>query len=360
LFGLGEIASGSSTGSASGNTTGAADFAQLDGYNLTYLRAGAVCGVVTTDDYHAPAFAFHYQGLGRAAAFTGQIGGKYGANVVAWPGFASFFVSTARWLVGQEEPADLFTRVRREGKDIVVEVEQDERAAARSDTSKLEAHWTAPDGTQTTVLLQRTGENRFEARQAIANEGITLGTLRLADGKFVTLPPVALPYSPEFEPSPDPQRGERLLRKLAEESGGVAGVNTSELWRGERSGQEWRVIARELVFAALIALLLEIAVRRLQLARSLRLPAFVRRWRERRAASRVTAPTPGASASISRSTSASGAESASRTTSPATSTATSAEAPATASTPPPAKAPAEDMASVLQRAKRSADRRLDR
>lgn len=353
LFGLGEIASGSSTGAASGSSTGAADFAQLDGYNLTYLRAGAVCGVVTTDDYHAPAFAFHYQGLGRAAAFTGQIGGKYGANVVAWPGFASFFVSTARWLVGQEEPADLFTRVRREGKDIVVEVEQDERAASRSDTSKLEAHWTAPDGTQTTVLLERVGENRFEARQAIAKEGITLGTLRLADGKFVTLPPVALPYSPEFEPSPDPQRGERLLRKLAEESGGVAGVNTSELWRGERSGQAWRVITRELVFAALIALLLEIAVRRLQLARSLRMPAFVRRWRVRRAAVR-------ASSTTSTRTSASDTSSTASADAPSTSSTPAADTSTSTSTPPPAKPPAEDMTSVLQRAKRSADKRLDR
>lgn len=344
LFGVGEV-----TGQG---------FAELGGYNLTYLRAGAVCGVVTSDDYHAPAFAFHYQGLGRVAAFTGQIGGKYGASVVAWPGFASFFVSAARWLVGQEEPADLFTRVRRDGKDVVVEVEQDEHGAVHSDTTKLEAHLTAADGTQTTVLLERVGENRFEARQTIAKEGITLGTLRLADGKFVTLPPVALPYSPEFEPSPDPQRGERLLRKLAEESGGIAGVNPGELWRGERSGNAWKVITRELVFAALLALLLEIAVRRLQLARSLRLPKFVTRWRTERAARSAT--TSGASATRGSTANARGTSTAPLTTTTSTSaTASRTSAPAE-STTPPAPPPAEDMTSVLQRAKRSADRRLDR
>ena len=112
---------------------------------------------------------------------------------------------------------------------------------APSDTSRLEALITAADGTKT--ALERTGEHRFEARFPLAKEGVALGTLKLADGKFLTLPPVALPYSPEFEPSPDPQRGERLLRKLADESNGVAGVSAAELWRGERSGHAWRVIS---------------------------------------------------------------------------------------------------------------------
>jgi hypothetical protein len=143
------------------------------------------------------------------------------------------------------------------------------------------------DGTTGSVLLERTGENRFEGRYALEKEGVALGTLELADGKFVTLPPVALPYSPEFEPSPDPQRGERLLRRLAEESGGMSGVAAADLWRGARAGHAWRVVTREVIIAALLALLVEIAVRRLQLAGLIRLPAFLGRWRVRR---RVTAP----------------------------------------------------------------------
>jgi len=37
---------------------------------------------------------------------------------------------------------------------------------------------------------------------------------RLARDRAVTLPPLALPYSPEFERSLDPGRGERLMREL--------------------------------------------------------------------------------------------------------------------------------------------------
>jgi len=335
LFGLGEL--------------GGTDFAQLAGYNLTYLRAGAVCGVVTADSYQAPVFAFQQQGLGRSAAYTGQIGGQYGADLVAWPGFAGFFVNIARWLVGQEEPEDLFTTVKREGKDLVIAVEQDPDAAARSDTSQLEAHLTAADGTKSSVLLERVGESRFEARLPLDKEGIALGTLRLADGKFVTLPPVALPYSPEFEPSPDPGRGERLLRRIAEESGGLAGIGAGELWRGERAGRAWRVITRELVLAALLLLVAEIAVRRLQLASLIPWAKLVPRLPRRRRSAPIAAGAAGAA----------GAEQAGAP--PQASGTPAAATPAAPATPPATPpAPAPDIESVLQRARRSAGKRLDR
>lgn len=353
LFGLGEVPQ--------------EGFAALDGYNLTYLREGAVCGVVTTDDYKAPAFAFHYQGLGRAAAYTGQIGGTYGAPLVAWPGFASFFVGVARWLVGQEEPSDLFATVRREGRDAVIQVEQDEAAGVKSDTSKLLAHVTTADGTKTTLELERTGENRFEARFPMEKEGIALGTLALADGKTVQLPPVALPYSPEFEPSPDPQRGERVLRRVAEEANGLVGVSANELWRGERDGHAWRVIARELILAALLALLVEIAVRRLQLWNLVRWPAFVTRWRAQRALARSAAATRSENlrGAAVRSTGAGGAAGAIEAPNPAdapelggpASAGTSAAGTASS---PTAATPAGDVGSALERARRAANRRLDR
>lgn len=317
-------------------------FAELGGYNLTYLREGAVCGVVTTDDSKAPAFAFQHQGLGRTAAFTGQIGGSYGAPLVAWPGFASFFVSVTRWLVGQEEPGDLFATVRREGRDAVITVEQDPDAAVKTDTSVLVAHMTAADGAKTAVELARVGENRFEARYPMEKEGVVLGTLALADGKSVTLPPVALPYSPEFEPSPDPGRGERLLRKLAEESNGLAGVNAADFWRGERSGHAWRVIARELILAALVALLLEIAARRLQLGQFVRLPAFVQRWRTARRERPLAAPAANASATSSTEVG---------TSNPTAAAPRSTDAP---------REPATSVSDALERARRAAGRRLDR
>jgi uncharacterized membrane protein/Mg-chelatase subunit ChlD len=262
LFAMGEVTSGG--------------FPDLAGYDLTWLRPGATAGAVTTDEYKAPIVAFHPQALGRVAAYTGQIGGKYGGAVVAWPGFGTLFVTLARWLVGQEEPQEFFTSVRRVGKTEVVSVELDRSVNPSPDTSLLEARVQTPDGKLTTVALDRVGENRFEARVPLEQAGVALGVVRLAKDRFVSLPPLALPYSPEFERSLDPSRGERLLREIARESGGMVAPAAADLFRGERNGNATRMVARELALAAIVLLLLEIAGRRLQLWSGVPVP----RWAE--------------------------------------------------------------------------------
>ena len=339
LFGLGELP--------------ADDFPVLPGYNLTYLRGGALAGIVTTDEYRAPVFAFQYQGLGRTAAFTGQIGGTFGAEVVAWEGFAPFFVTAVRWLIGQEEPEELFPSVRREGSHAVVAVEVDPDAPVPPDTAHMAVRITAQDGATAELPLERTGEHRFEARYPLEAEGIALGTVRLADGRSVELPPIALPYSPEFERSADPDRGERLLRRIARESGGAVAPLLPTLFEGERRGRTWRVITRELLLLALLLLLTEIAGRRLQLWGSLRVPPT---WRT-------------AAAGLAR---AAGARAASlrtrlRRRRPAPAGPAGAEPePEPAEVPaPPAAAPPEPpreetMADALARAQREARRKLGR
>ncbi len=262
LLGLGEIPSGR--------------FPTIEGYNLTYLRAGANAGVVTNDEYRAPLFAFQYQGIGRSAAFTGEIGGAFGQSLVQWQDFATFFVTVVRWLAGQEEPTDLFPSVRREGSQAVISVEVEAGSGVPPDTAHLAASLTDANGARTDLVLERVTENRFEARHPLAAEGITLGTVRLGEDRFVTLPPIALPYSPEFERSTDPERGERLLRRVASESGGAVATTVPALFEGERESSAWRVVSRELLVAAILLLLFEIAGRRLQLWGSLGVPAGAR------------------------------------------------------------------------------------
>jgi len=267
IFGLGPV--------------GGSDFAALDGYNLTYLRAGAVAGVITNDDYAAPVFAFQQSGLGRSAAFTGQIGGTFGASVLNWPGFAEFFATTGRWLVGQEEPSDVFASVRRDGKEAVVALDLDPERASKIDLSKLAGRMRGGDGQSRDLVFERVGEHRYEARAKLSAEGIALGSVTLGDGRTIRLPPVTLPYSPEFERGSDPARGERLLRRLASESGGLVNPAATDFFRGERASKGWRPIGRELALLALALLLLEIAVRRLELASFVRVPQpMVRAFRK--------------------------------------------------------------------------------
>lgn len=272
----------------------------IAGFNRTYLRPDATLGFVAAGDDPAPLFAFTHSGLGRTAAYAGQIGGTFGEDIAAWPSFAPFFVTVARFLQGLEAPESVFVSARREGASAVVSVEIDRAAAEAPDVpdgSKLAARVLAPDGGASDVLLEPGGEDRYEGRFPLTAEGITIGTVALGDGRHAAIPPIALPYSPEFERSPDPERGARTLRRLAKETGGTIDPAAGEFFRGERGGRAIRLVARETALAALLLLLVEIAARRLALWSALfaplrklrRLIETIPAWRPRRRA-KATVP----------------------------------------------------------------------
>jgi len=322
-------------------------FPKVEGYNLTYLRPEGQAGIATTDEYQAPLFAFRQTGLGRTATYAGQIGGSYGQNIVAWDEFSKFFVTVARWLVGQEEPEEFFASVRREGRDAVISVELDSDAELPPDTSQLVARIDETGGNSRELMLERVEEYRYEVRYRLDNEGIGIGSVLLDDERFISLPPIALPYSPEFERSPDPKRGERTLRALARESGGEIDVSASALYRGERDGNRWQLISRPLMLAALLVLLAEIAVRRLALLRSLQLPAGLRsRVAALRAKRNVRRAEKARATAVAPTAAAHHVQSETKPQAPAP------EAPTQAA--PPA------VGSALSRARRAADRKLDR
>lgn len=258
-------------------------FPDVGGYNLTYLRPGASLGVVTEDEYKAPILAFMHHGLGRSAALTAQIGGRHGGDWIGWPGFSPFVVTIARWLAGQEEPREIFTSVHREGKDAVLRVEVDPAAASTAvapDTSQLSARISDSSGITRNVILERVDMNTFEARYSLTKEGVSIGTVKLDDRRSVALPPITLPYSPEFEPV-ESGRGARCMLQLSEESGGVAEPPMSAVFEGERGGRSWQLLTNELLAAAMVILMIEIAGRRIGYpawtAARIRLPRFSRR-----------------------------------------------------------------------------------
>lgn len=268
LYGLGEIPS--------------AEFPTIAGYNLTYLRPGAMAGLIGGDEFRSPIFAFQYEGLGRSAAYTGQIGGEYGADVIAWPHFSSFFVTVSRWLIGQEALEDVHGSVYREGREVVLRVEVDPTSEIAADLGQMEALLGLKDEDAERRSFSRLSASDYEARFPLEREGIALPTLRIDERRGIRLAPVALPYSPEFEPTPDPGGGERLMRRLATESGGEVTPAANALFRGERAGSAWRSITREMLLAGLVLTLFEILFRRLALWRVVDWLAWFRRGKSRK------------------------------------------------------------------------------
>jgi Mg-chelatase subunit ChlD len=281
-------------------------FPDVDGFNLTYLRPGATVASMTTDEHRAPILAFWHRGLGRVASLTVEVDGEFSRRLNAWPDFGPFAIGLGRWLLGGEPPADAqATLDRRGGEGIVrVELDPDRARGTAADTRTATAAIVLPGDSATQRLdMKWVGESTLEARFPVQRAGTYLGAVRLPDGTVLPLSPISLPYSPEFEPRPDPQEGYKLLSEMARTSGGVE-RNT---WDDAFSpvGLRDRQITDLIMPLTLLVLLLhvgEIAGRRLlafatasDWLRARRLPSW-RALRLPRRASPARAPTPGAPA----------------------------------------------------------------
>ncbi|MED5374285.1 MAG: VWA domain-containing protein [Myxococcota bacterium] len=238
-------------------------FPTLPAYNLVWPKPGATTGVQTLDENAAVVVAWQQAGLGRTAAYTGQVGGQQGRPVVAWGGFSRFFVTLTRWTALQDPPQDWYAEILGEGRHGVMRVEVAESRAELPGT--LPAAMLLPDGQTQSVRLQRVGPTRYEARVALPAQGVALASVQVDGDMALTLPPLALPHSPEFAHLEDPESGRDTMDALARVSGGGPLGQVDALWEASDSGRAGVVVTKPLIAAALVLLLLEIAGRRLLL-----------------------------------------------------------------------------------------------
>jgi len=236
------------------------------GYSIAYLRAGAQLGIQTRDDQAAPFFAFWQSGLGRSAAFLGEADGRLSGALAQWPGYADFFTTVVRWLAGNEASDDVYAELRREGHEAVLRVEVERGKEAL--LGQLDAKVLDPRGRPIDVVLRRVDERTLEARLPLQGDGVYRASLKVGDQRFLRVPPVTLPYSPEYEPRADPREGEKTLERIAAITEGRMDPTAKELLAGSRTGTGITFFGHLCALAAVFFLLLEIAVRRL----GLRLP----------------------------------------------------------------------------------------
>jgi hypothetical protein len=242
------------------------------------------------------------------------VDGKYSGRLNAWKDFGAFATGLGRWLLGGDPPRGIRATMTREGGQGVVRVDLDpDRKRGGADDIRSAAAAIATPGNITNVPAQRlnlawTDENTLEARFPIQKAGIFLGAVDLGQGRFLTLPPLTLPYSPEFEPRLDPEEGRKTLAEMARITGGAErtaweGVFNASLLRR----REVRDLVIPLALLLLLLHLMEIAGRRLYLFAaantwlgSLRLPKL--KLPARRPAAKPSATTPASPAAPQPST----------------------------------------------------------
>jgi hypothetical protein len=258
-------------------------FPVLRGYQRAFAKPAAQVLLAAPDD--DPLLVTWRYGLGRAAAFTSDLTGRWGRHWVEWPEFGRFVAQTARWTM-RRNPAESFLPTfawqGRRGEMRVDVLDRDERFV---NGLALEASVLDPARDSRRVPLEQIAPGRYRAEFPVPATGRYYVTVSGREGSTPIGPRtfgMAVPYSAEFI---DLGIDRRLLSDVAGIAGGqVLPLSTDSLHlvttpspqaTGPRAQVWW-----PLLVAALVLLLLEVAVRRVNLPETWQ--ARWQRWRAQR------------------------------------------------------------------------------
>ena len=240
---------------------------QLGGYNLCYIRPQANLAGVTGDDYKAPVVASWNAAHGRVLCFLGEADGKYSGDFARWSQAGGFYGTLVRWAAGRRAqlPEEiLLTQEVRDGMCFVqLHLDPERKAEPFSALPRLRIlHGLSGAAPQKeTMTLPWKSADLLEAVVPIAGSETVLNTVEISGQQPVSLPPVCLPYSPEFAPD-QPGRGPAALAQIAASTGGRELVEIPRIWKDLPVHSRCLELTPWLFSLALISFLVEILERR--------------------------------------------------------------------------------------------------
>ena len=263
----------------------------LHGYVVTYGKPAAEILLTTPND--DPLLAVQRYGLGHTAAFTADLGPRWGKDWLGWPQFGPFAAQLVRWVqrTGTPESVDVQVDVR-DGQALVqVDVyDPEDQFVNRLDLQGSRV--LTPEKDTLPLELEQTAPGRYQGRFAVGGRGEYLLSLVGRHGEANIGPKtvgIALPYSAEYL-GLDVNRS--LLTRLAGRTGGqvlkadspeeAAGVlfrPPQDASRSAAGGRPLNDFWPWFVLAALCVFVAEIAVRQISLP-----AAWTARWQNRQPA----------------------------------------------------------------------------
>ncbi|BDS06403.1 VWA domain-containing protein [Oceaniferula spumae] len=233
---------------------------QADGYNLSYAREDATTSLATTDEYLAPLVAHARRGIGRTAAVSFPLGGKYSEKIRAWPQYGDFIQTLTQWLMGDQLPAGIGLRHRLEGTRLTIDLLYDneewgQKFAIHPPRIKLLSGESS--GTPYEVAWKRIAPGRFSLTQDLEEGSLIRGAIQVGE-HAIPFGPVIVGSSTEWAFDPD-----RLaeLRSVSAQTGGRELVDLSKAWMRPPVIHETD-LRIPLAIAALVFLLLDALVTR--------------------------------------------------------------------------------------------------
>jgi Mg-chelatase subunit ChlD len=239
----------------------------LGGYNLCYLREKATMGTVTMDEYKAPVAASWRVGAGRVTAYTGEADGKFAGAMAKYDRVGDYFTSLARWTAGAPNPLRdnmLLTQEVREGMNVItLHLDPERKGESFTGLPEVTTLRSSPGETPAPVKAKMswTGPDTLSMELPLENNATSLSTIEVPGHDPVALPPVCIPYSPEFKPTQG-ERGQATLERLAKVTGGQERIEVGSIWNDLPRQVRMIPLAIGLLLGAVVLWLVEVLQRR--------------------------------------------------------------------------------------------------
>lgn len=266
----------------------------IGGYNLAYTRAGATIGAaIVSPKRHLPLVASWQVGLGRALAYLGEVDGRYTGRFGQWKHVGDMLSSLVRWTAGHHQrlqaPMTLSQKVEHGHGVITLKLDPETHHAWLSTRPKVRVLKGQPgkQPTVSTVSMRWVAPHQLAVRVPLRGKETAVGTVLLPGKKPISLAPMLLPYSPEFQPSTS-QGTQTDLASLASLTKGLARSDVSGIWRALPLFAMQTSLAPWLLCLVVLLLLVEILERRAEWVSGSWV--WLVGWRGRRAAARQDKP----------------------------------------------------------------------
>jgi hypothetical protein len=205
--------------------------------------------------------------------YTGEADGKYTGPIAKWSEVGPFFTSLARWTAGESGQLSDNMLVTQEVKSglarIALHLDPERKADPFTDVPRV-TMLRAESGEKPRpeqATLQWADADTLAIDVPLYGTETALATVAIPGQKPLSLPPVCLPYSPEYRPAA-PGSGLAALERLARTTGGKERVDLAGIW-GELPREPRLVeLAPWLLIAAVVLLLVEVLERRTALLTS--------------------------------------------------------------------------------------------
>ena len=239
----------------------------IGGYNLCYIRPDANLAAVTIDEYKAPVVAAWQAGIGRVLCYTGEADGAHTGPIAGWKDVGNFLTSLVRWTAGETgnlPDGMLLTQKVKNGINVVqlhLDPEREGELFRELPTVKVLRGVVGETPSVDETKLSWTSADTLAVDIRIHGSETVLTTVEIPGGGNISLPPVCLPYSPEFKPV-HTESGVATMEQLSNATGGKQRINLSEIW--DDLPRQPRLVSLQpwLLIAALLLLLFEILERR--------------------------------------------------------------------------------------------------